>query len=397
MKTGFLILLMAFVVAALILAGCAQQAPAPSPAPAPKPAPASTPASSPVPVSTPTQAAAPKPSSPAVAAQPIKLKFSDSVPLQDVFNKDIYPAWIKDIATKTAAIGKPVEITLMGGGVLGKSDAQYNLVMTGVADIAMYGLEHYGSRFPLNELIEMPFMFQTSANAALVQWEMAHKYPEFLKEFSEAKLLWFQPTAPTHFQMRGKMIKTPADLKGLKVLGKSTPTNKSLELMGATPVTVMMGETYQSLERGMVDGGVIEWQAVVAFKWMEVTKYRSQLPKGLFVNRLAVSMNNSTWNSLPPEVQKIITETTGRAMTQFSGDGYDKANNACLKVIQDFDKKAGNPELYNIPDEELQNWKKVVTSVYDKWIADMTAKGYPAKAMFDDAVKFADQYAKAGK
>lgn len=395
MKRLFLCLVMSILVFSLILVGCAQTAPSPVPAPAPAQAPA--PAPAPAPAAAPATGATPKPAPAAAPAQPIRLKFSNAIPTTDVYNKEIYPAWIKEIQTKTAAIGKPVEITLFGGGVLGKSDAQYPLVVSGVTDIAMYGREYWPGRFGLCEIMELPFMFESAAHASVVEWDLAQKYPEYLKEYSEAKLLWFQSTAPTQFQSRVKQIKAPQDLKGMKVLGKGTPVNSSLQLMGATPVAIIMPETYSALERGMLDTGIMEWQAVVAFRWTEVTKHRTQLPRGFFVNRLAVSMNWNSFNSLPKEVQKIFEETSGRYMTQLSGEGYDKANIAALKIIQEYDKKVGNPEIYNISAEELQTWKKTVAPVYDKWVADMTAKGYPAKAMFDDLIRLTDQLAKSGK
>ena len=375
MKKLFLISLMIVVVGALFFGSCAKQAPAPAPAPAPTPTPAPAPAPAPAPV------------------EPIKLRFTHPVPLESVHHRAVFVPWAEMIKERTTAIGKPVEITIFGAQALGKLQDQYDLVVKGVADICgNVGTESLAGRFPLNDVMDLPFMFTSATDASLTAQELFDTHPEFAKELSQTKLLFFQPTAPKHINSRTKQIKTLEDFKGIKVNSVGGLDVRTIKALGASPVTLMMPEVYAALERGALDVGVLEWEGTFAFKWHEVTKYRTAFPKGLYITHIICSMNWDTWNRLPPEVQKIFEELSGTYMSKFAGEAFDEANTHLFDVIMERDKKVGNPEPYYVPENEFQRWVKAATPVYEQWIADVEAKGLPARALFEDTQRLAKKY-----
>jgi len=60
---------------------------------------------------------------------------------------------------------------------------------------------------PLSEVMDLPLLFSSSAHAGLVAEELFQTRPEIQKEFSEAKVIGFHPTAPSQINSREKQIR----------------------------------------------------------------------------------------------------------------------------------------------------------------------------------------------
>jgi TRAP-type transport system periplasmic protein len=346
----------------------------------------------------PTQKPTPTPSatapSPSVA-EPIKLRWSHGVPPQDLFQKQVYEPWVKMIKERTTAIGKPVEITIYPAESLVKMNDTYDAILKGTIDIGSnWGPQHFRGRMPVTELFNLPFLFASSSSAGMTIQEMFETRAEIQNELREVKVLGFNPPYPYQLSSRSKPIKTLEDFKGLKLMVRGGTDSDMAIGLGAVPVPIPMPEVYMALERGTIDVGPLSWQGAYSFKWYEVTKYRTDLPIGLNTNVLIISMNMNTWNKLPPEDQKIFNELSGAYLSKMAGEASDKGQLPFIKLIKEFDAKAGNPEFYSLPNDEMLRMKKAVAPVYEKWIKDIEAKGLPGKAIFDELERVADKYNK---
>ena len=104
-------------------------------------------------------------------------------------------------------------------------------------------------------------------------------------------------------------IVAPADLQGLKL---RTPGSKTrilaFEKLGATPVTMNIGELYLALQQGTVDGQENPLGNIKAFSWHEVQKYLS-LSSHVYTP-ITLVMNGARWDGLSDE-QKAAVEPGG--------------------------------------------------------------------------------------
>ncbi len=389
MKKVLVVLFMVLLVCTLILAGCAQQTPAPSSKSAP---PSSSAPSTAAPTSKPAQPTTSTSSPAAGAAAPIKLKWTHLAPPQDMFNQEVFIPWVQMIKERTTAIGKPVEITIYPGETLVKGPDTYDSILSGVAEMGSnWGPQHFPGRMPMLEGLNLPLLFASTASASMTAQELFDTRPEIQKELSEAKILAFHPPAPYQITCRSKQVKTLEDFKGLKSMVRGGTDSDMMKALGAVPVQVTMPETYMALERGTVDMAALSWQGCFSFKWHEVTKYRTDLPIGLNTSLLIIAMNKNIWNGLPKDVQQIFTELSGPYLSKMAGQVSDKAQAKYTQMIKDYDAKAGNPPFYALPNDEYLKWKQAVNPLYEKWAADNEAKGRPGKSMLADIQKLADK------
>jgi TRAP-type C4-dicarboxylate transport system substrate-binding protein len=179
-----------------------------------------------------------------------------------------------------------------------------------------------------------------------------------------------------------KMVKTLDDLKGMKI-GISGQTGVKVgKALGLSPVTIPTPDLYEAADKGVIDGFVRPAELLVSRKLAEVAKYVTDVDLGhdLFF----VIMNQKKWDSLPPDVQKVITELSGDWAVDFTGKEWDKFEAAATAEV-----KGKGIEFYAPPKEEVERWKKALVPVQDEYAADVEAKKKPGKKVLEELRKFA--------
>lgn len=162
-----------------------------------------------------------------------------------------------------------------------------------------------------------------------------------------------------------RAVKTPADLKGVKL---RMPGSKEWlflgEALGATATPLAFGEVYLGLKTGTIDGQDNPLPTVRAAKFYEVTKQlvlTSHLVDGIFL-----SLSNKTWNALSA-AQKQKVRDAAAAAAAFNNENRMKEE----AQIVDFFKQQGLQVL--TPD--LAAFRSHVQQTYLK--SDL-AKTWPA-------------------
>ena len=164
-----------------------------------------------------------------------------------------------------------------------------------------------------------------------------------------------------------------ADMKGLKIRGSGAVQSAFIKELGGSPVTMPITEVYTSMEKGVLDGVLTAFTAMRSFKLYDVSKY--SLKAGLTAAPMAVAMNKKTWDSLPPDIQKIFDKLKKKYAFECA-TAYDED----LEKALDMGKDKGKV-IYPLSNAELKKWEKKVGPLYDQWIDDMEAKDLPGKKL----------------
>jgi len=343
MKKFFLVPLVILMVGALIFGGCGGQEPAPAPAPSPAPTPAPTP------------------------AETIELTYSYWVPPIPLMAR-IHNVWAEHVERHTDG---RVKVQLIGGAVLGPPADHLEICLSGRADITWIAIGHFPGVFPYSDVRFLPFLFPSGAVGGRIFWEMTEQYL-LDTEYKDVKVLFTHPTSV--FQLiSNKQVHTLEDLKGMKIVMDSSVQVEMTEYLGATAVFVPEGEIFTTLERGLVDGRWRDWEGVVTWKEMEVTKYRTG-GIDLAANQGMSIMNLDSWDKLPADVKGVIDDMRlGHSI--WAGLSFDEMSLSRLTELQEYDRKVGNPDIYWLPKDEKAKWVAAVEPMYDWWVGDMESKG----------------------
>jgi TRAP-type C4-dicarboxylate transport system substrate-binding protein len=203
-------------------------------------------------------------------------------------------------------------------------------------------------------------------------------FDKYLKaEFKDVKVLWFWVHPPGHFHLAKKQVKVLEDLAGLKIRAATPMTNTMVKTLGAVPVSITAPDTYTALERGTIDGTIFPWEAISSFKIAEVLKWH--VASGLYVAPLFTLMNQKKYDSLPPDLRKVIDDLSGNFGAEFNGRVWDQNELVGIEAI----KKAG-ATIYTLPPEERQRWAARLKPIEDEWLKGMEAKGLPGRQLLGD-------------
>jgi TRAP-type C4-dicarboxylate transport system substrate-binding protein len=132
-----------------------------------------------------------------------------------------------------------------------------------------------------------------------------------------------------------------------------------------------MPESYEAVQKKVIDGLMIPMETLRAFRLAEVTKYATECwPIGQ-VYTFYLIMNKDTWNKLPPAIQKIFNEYhfEEKLATMWNEVDIDGKKLGMEKGLQ----------FIELPPGEIAKWKKAVEPVLDTYVKKMVASGYKEK------------------
>jgi TRAP-type C4-dicarboxylate transport system substrate-binding protein len=316
-----------------------------------------------------------------VSAKEIKLRFSSAFPTMQTITGKIINPWVDEINEKGK--GK-VSVKLYPAGALGKAPMQYGLAEKGIADLSYHLADYTPGRFPMTTVFSLPFMVPSGEKVSAAMWKTFQDEPKFREEYSNVKVLALFGHPGGHFHTVKKPIRTIADFKGVKMRTANPAISAALKIWGAIPVSMPITETYQSLERNVIDGTVLVWEGMQVFKLNEVCKYGTVAD--LYTMPMMIVMNKNKWNSLPADVKELIESTTGLQMSMAAGKAFDSMEVPFRKLSL----KNGMEEII-LDDAEKAKLRESTIPLRGQWVKDYTAKGFPAQQIMDTALKYINE------
>lgn len=311
-------------------------------------------------------------SSAAIAAEKtINLTYSGFMPPTHLQSR-LEASWCREVEKRTNG---RVKITHYPGQTLTKAKQNYEGVVIGMSDIGSSVLQYTRGRFPMMDVINLPLGYPSGTVACAIINEVYEKFKP--QELDETKILYLHAHGPGFIHTKGKAVYKMEDLKGLKIRSHG-PTATMVKSLGGTPVAFPMPELYQSLQKGVVQGGLYPLESNKGWKMAEVTDYVIACYETAYSLGFYVAMNKDKWNSLPSDVQKVMEEISfewiykhGKAWEQGAFEGVA------------FLLQQGN-SMIGIGPSEAANWVRAVQPVLDDYLQTNKAKGLPG----DDVLEY---------
>jgi len=314
---------------------------------------------------------------PAVQAQTITLNYSNFFPANHKHSL-LAEQWCQEVSKRTN--GK-VKITMYHGGTLTSPQLAYDGVVKGLSDLALGVFSYSRGRFPLTEVVDLPLGFKSGLVATKMTNEYYRKFKP--KEMDDVKVMYLHAHGPAILHTAKKPVNKLEDLKGVKV--RVTPlATPTLAALGATPVAMPMGDTYDSLSKGVVDGAFSPYEALDGWKWGEIVKYSTECYAISPSSAFFVVMNKKKWDSLPADAKAAIEKINEEWIIK-QGKVWDEVD----QEGKAFAAKKGHKSIA-LSAQEQTKWTAAVKPVLDDYVKKTKAKGLPG----DEVLKFAMDYLK---
>lgn len=294
---------------------------------------------------------------------------------------NVFEPWIKMIGDRTKGA---IKINCYFSNTLSPLSEMYDSTVSGVSDITESYTFAVPGRFSLTEFLMLPEMgFRTSSSCSRAMWQLYKTVPEVKAEYPNVKMLWLHATPGAKLMTRKKAVKSLDDLKGLKIGVSGATMVKVAKALGFAPVTIPTPDLYVAAEKGVIDGFIRQSELLISRKLYEVTKYVTNIDLGhdLFY----VIMNQKSWDTLAPDVQKVFTELSGDWAVDFTGKAWDKFDD---EVEAEVRAKHG-VEYITLSSQEMAQWTKLLVPIKNEYAAELEAKKLAGKKVLDALNKLA--------
>jgi len=315
----------------------------------------------------------------AAAAQDVTLRIHHFLPPGATIQQKVFLPWCDKIGKES---GGRLKCQIYPAMQLGGTPPQlFDQARDGVADIIWTIPTYQAGRFLKSEVFELPFMAKNAETGSPALWEYIQK--NSLDEFKGTKLIAAHLHDGSLLHFSGKQVKTLDELKGLKVRAPTRIGSKFLAALGAAPVQMPVPQVTEAISKGVIDGTMVPWEIVPTIKLQEVAKYHldsaAALPRmsnSIFV----VAMNQAKYDSLPPDLKKVIDANSGIETSKAIGKAFDATTEPGKKAAA-----AAGGVFDILSTAEYDRWNKATESVVTEWISDTNAKGGNGKALYEDA------------
>ena len=276
------------------------------------------------------------------------------------------------------------------GAQMAPPPAQYDLVRTGQADVAWFLHGGTPGRFPLTELVSLPYMVGSAEIGTKVMndAELRAKYLD--AEHKGVHLLLLFTHQPGNVHTTKVPIRTTDDFKGLRIRFAAPTIRDFVSALGGTPVGVQPAEQVEQLQKGTLDGVFIDYGgAGIAFKMGGTVKYSTKMYS--YVTSFGMAMNPEFYGKLPADLRQLVDDSV-KGVEKEVGEGWDALDPIGKKALLD----AGGQAIRLAPQEDAK-FRAIGAQVTQARLKELDGKGLPASAVHKLMKSLSDRHARDSK
>ena len=300
-----------------------------------------------------------------LAADTVTLRFFTGMTPSHYFSAQLMPFFAEEVEKRTQ--GK-VKVELYPGGQLFGYRDGIDAATMGAVEMGLTAAGHWGGHNPVLKFSDY-FLFIEDMDHWFRARDDVHPVLDSVFAKKNIKVLFYSAYGGNGICGK-KPIETMDDIKGLKVRAPVPGALTCLKTWGATPAKIAAAEVYDAMGKGAIDACVSSWGSMYSRKYYEVSdQFFGPIWWTVWVNFI----NLGTWNSLSPDVQKVILEV-GRETEERS-----------LAIMKEFDEKSLAKlkevgTLKVLTPEEKKAWGAPLRAAYEGWVKECDDAGFGDEA-----------------
>jgi TRAP-type transport system periplasmic protein len=246
----------------------------------------------------------------AAAQQKTVIKFAHHAPVTYPYQDGALR--FKEVAERIS--GGKLEVQVFGGAQLGGERDLLEGIKLGTVHmcIGAGGLANFA---PAYNVVQLPFLIKNQEHMVKIAEGPAGKLlSQRIEEQGGYKVLGYFSTGDSGIQTVKAPVRTPADLKGVKIRVMENPALiESMRALGANPTPLPFPELYTSMKQGVVEGATIDYTALWTTKVYEAVKYVTEPGFHFLAEPRPVLISAKFFASQPAEVQQWIAQAAAEA------------------------------------------------------------------------------------
>ncbi|MCZ2104285.1 MAG: DctP family TRAP transporter solute-binding subunit [Comamonadaceae bacterium] len=272
--------------------------------------------------------------------------------------------WANKVKEKTQG---RINIKLYPGVSLiqGDQTREFSALRQGVIDMAIGSTINWSPQVKQLNLFSLPFLMPDyAAIDALTQGEVGKQIFTILDKAGVVPLAWGE-NGYRELTNSKHAVRTPADLKGLKIRIVGSPLFiDTFTALGANPTQMSWADAQPAFASGAVDGQENPMSIFTAAKLQNVgQKYLTMW--GYIADPLVFVVNKEVWNSWTPQDREAVRQAAieaGREEIMIARKGLVEPGQPLLKDIEGM-----GVTITHLTPAERDAFVKATRSVYNKW------------------------------
>ncbi|MDX4069775.1 DctP family TRAP transporter solute-binding subunit [Aliarcobacter skirrowii] len=247
----------------------------------------------------------------------------------------------------------------------GDGEEMKALVMNNV-QVIMPSLSKFTSIAPQMQLFDLPFIFRDKAHLySVMDGEVGAKLKSFIDAKKQMLAFDYWDAGFKHFSSSKQPIVNPEDAKGLKFrIQSSKVLEAQFKAVGGNPQILPFSEVYSALQQGVVDATENPLSNLYTKKFHEVQSSVTLSSHG-YLGYLVV-MNQQFFNKLPKDLQEHV-KTAMKEATELERRETAIEDAKIIDALRKYAKDSGKLEIYELNDEQVANWRRVMETVYPQF------------------------------
>jgi tripartite ATP-independent transporter DctP family solute receptor len=229
--------------------------------------------------------------------------------------------------------GGTVTMNIYPSGVLADQTHSIEQLQNGSLAMTCQSVAALENFIPDMATFSLPYVFRDGAH----YWKVLNgEIGVGLMQQGEAqglRGLCYYDAGSRNFYTKDQPIRTPDDLKGLKLRVMPSQTAISMvKALGGSPTVINWGELYSALQQGMVDGAENNPPSFYSNKHYEVCKHFSLDGHTRIPDMLLIS--SKVWKTLPPHVQDWVQQAA-RESSDYQRKLWDQKSTLALEQAKE--------------------------------------------------------------
>ena len=292
----------------------------------------------------------------AAQADEMNMTFVTAEPSSSPDAATIFMPWAQRVM---ASAPGAVKIEVRDGTAIVNPVNMYDRIQNDVFQIGLLLPGLVGGKFPLTEVVSLPFMTDDSVNASIAFWRL-YKTGAFDAEYKDIMPLGVGLFPPQGVHLAKEPVELD-DLKGQRLRVVSKTASETVTRLGGTPLVMDPGDQYPSIQRGFLDGLISSWMQIGPLHLAEVTHFHVETSVG--TSLFMAFMAKHKYDALPPAIRKAIDDNAGESLTRAMASAYEQRAAATRGPVAD----APQQKVVALSPAQTAKWSAAITPVVTAW------------------------------
>lgn len=190
-----------------------------------------------------------------------------------------------------------------------------------------------------------------------------------------------------------KPVRTLDDLQGLRLRSGGAPYSRWAENFGATPVNLPVGDTFEALSQGTIDGTMTSIVDMLSYRLVDVAKYVTNVPLGTYHVTANFTTASDAWAGMSAEQRTQYLRAANRGNPQLTdrwgfqlpADAWDAVNASEIEVIEPGEDFLAASDAFAAEDAAARAAENELSAQFaalvEKWTAIVDEVGDDSEAL----------------